>query len=42
MIGGERGSGSYVLNVVSWENGHRTEATLAEVDPHGRSMIWRG
>ncbi|MDP3494026.1 MAG: DUF2332 domain-containing protein [Hyphomonadaceae bacterium] len=41
VIGGERGSGSYVLNVVSWENGHRTEATLAEVDPHGRSMVWR-
>ena len=42
VIGGERGSAHYVLNVVSWKNGERNEATLAEVDPHGRSMAWRG
>jgi len=28
--------------VVSWKSGDRNEATLAEVDPHGRSMAWRG
>lgn len=42
VIGGERGSAHYVLNVVSWKSGDRNEATLAEVDPHGRSMAWRG
>jgi hypothetical protein len=41
VIGGERGGARYVLNVVSWEAGRRSEATLAEVDPHGRSMVWR-
>ncbi len=41
VLGGEPGTASYVLNVVSWDNGRRTEATLAEVDPHGRSMVWR-
>ena len=41
VLGGEAGTASDVLNAVSWENGHRTEATLAEVDPHGRSMVWR-
>ena len=40
VIGGERGSARYVLNIVSWKNGERSEATLAEVDPHGRSMTW--
>lgn len=40
VIGGERGSARYVLNIVSWKNGERSEATLAEVDPHGRSMAW--
>lgn len=37
---GQRGSPRYVLNVVSWEAGRRSEATLAEVDPHGRSLTW--
>lgn len=40
VIGGERGSTRYVLNVVTWKAGRRSEATLAEVDPHGRSMTW--
>ena len=40
VIGGERGSARYVLNVVGWKDGERSEATLAEVDPHGRSMTW--
>ncbi len=42
VIGGERGSVRYVLNIVTWDAGRRAEATLADVDPHGRSMIWRG
>jgi len=42
VLGGERGSAHYVLNIVTWEEGRRSEATLAEVDPHGRSMVWRG
>jgi hypothetical protein len=40
VLGGERGSGRYVLNVVTWKNGQRSEATLADVDPHGRTMKW--
>jgi len=42
VIGGQKGSTRYVLNVVSWHAGQRSEATLADVDPHGRSMVWRG
>lgn len=38
----DHSSANYVVNVVSWDNGRRSEATLAEVDPHGRSMVWRG
>lgn len=40
VIGGPRGSTRYVLNVVSWNTGRRSEATLAEADPHGRSLVW--
>jgi len=40
LVGGERGSPRYVLNVVSWDGAGRREATLAEVDPHGRSLLW--
>lgn len=39
---GARGSTRYVLNVVTWKNGQRSEATLADVDPHGRTMTWVG
>ena len=39
---GDRGSMRYVLNVVRWKNGQREEATLADVDPHGRTMTWTG
>ncbi len=42
VLGADRSSAHYVLNIVTWENGRRSEATLAEVDPHGRSMTWRG
>jgi hypothetical protein len=38
---GVRGSTRYVVNVVRWENGRRSEATLAEADPHGRTLVWR-
>jgi hypothetical protein len=40
VVGGPRGSTRYVLNVVSWNAGKRGEATLADVDPHGRTMTW--
>lgn len=42
VIGGSRDIVRYVLNVVSWSAGQRSEATLAEVDPHGRFMVWEG
>jgi hypothetical protein len=38
ILGGPRDSPRYVLNVVRWDGGGRTESTLAEVDPHGRTM----
>ncbi len=40
FVGGERGVVRYVLNVVHWTSGKRSEATLAEVDPHGRFLTW--
>jgi len=40
VISGDRSSARYVLNVVTWANGERTETTLADVDPHGRTMSW--
>jgi len=40
VIGGPKGSTRYVLNAVSWNAGRRSEATLAEADPHGRSLVW--
>jgi len=40
IVGGPHGSKRYVLKAVTWENGRRSDATLAEVDPHGRHMIW--
>jgi hypothetical protein len=41
-LGGQRGSVRYVLNVVAWDAGVRSETTLADVDPHGRTMKWAG
>lgn len=41
ILGEQRASASYVLDLVSWENGRRSEVTLADVDPHGRWMVWR-
>lgn len=40
VVGGPRGSTRYVLNVIAWDQTGRHEATLANVDPHGRSMLW--
>lgn len=42
VIGGPHGSARYVLNVTHWRDGQRSEATLAEVDPHGRTLAWLG
>jgi hypothetical protein len=42
VITGKRGALRYILNVVTWDGGRRDEATLAEVDPHGRTMTWLG
>lgn len=42
VIGGQRDHVRYVVNAVTWSQGKRSEATLAEVDPHGRSMTWFG
>ncbi|MEQ1782624.1 MAG: DUF2332 domain-containing protein [Hyphomonadaceae bacterium] len=40
VLGRDRASTHYVLNAVTWENGQREEVTLADVDPHGRTMKW--
>ena len=40
VLGADRGSTRYVLNVVTWTNGRRDEQVLADVDPHGRTMSW--
>ncbi|MBI1362080.1 MAG: DUF2332 family protein [Alphaproteobacteria bacterium] len=40
ILGGPRDSLRYVLNIVRWDGSVRTESTLAEVDPHGRTMTW--
>lgn len=42
VLGAVNSQARYVLNVVTWEAGVRTERTLAEVDPHGRTMTWLG
>lgn len=40
VLGRDRASTRYVLNAVTWTNGQRDEVTLADVDPHGRTMTW--
>ncbi len=40
VLGAAHGSKRYVLNVVSWTNDQRDEVTLADVDPHGRTLGW--
>lgn len=42
VLGPDRTSTRYVLNVVTWTNGQREEVTLADVDPHGRTISWTG
>jgi hypothetical protein len=41
ILGAERESTRYVLNVVTWD-GSRQERTLADCDPHGRTLEWVG
>lgn len=40
MLGGARASSVFWLNVVMWDGRARQEITLAEVDPHGRTLTW--
>ena len=40
VLGAAHGSKRYVLNVVPWTNDQRDEVTLADVDPHGRTLGW--
>lgn len=40
VVGGPHGSARYVLHITRWVNGQRSEATLADVDPHGRTLTW--
>jgi hypothetical protein len=40
VVGGPHGSARYVLHVTRWVDGQRSEATLAAVDPHGRTLTW--
>jgi hypothetical protein len=42
ILGGRRASSIFWLNVVIWDERGRRAATLADVDPHGRSLTWRG
>jgi hypothetical protein len=40
IVGGPRDSTRYVLNVVRWTGAERLVETIADVDPHGRTMEW--
>lgn len=40
IVGGPHGSARYVLHAAMWDEGRRSDVTLAEVDPHGRHMTW--
>jgi len=40
VVGAPHGSARYVLHVQHWNSGQRSEATLADVDPHGRTLAW--
>jgi hypothetical protein len=42
VIGGQRDIVRYVLNLVHWSEGKRSETTLADADPHGRFLTWLG
>jgi len=41
LPGGPRGA-RYVLDVQHWDGAARTGVNLADVDPHGRFLVWRG
>ena len=40
MVTGHPGSTRYVLHVATWDEGRRSDVTLADVDPHGRHLTW--
>ncbi len=40
VVGGPHGPARYVLHVTRWVNGQRSEASLADVDPDGRTLTW--
>jgi hypothetical protein len=40
VVGGPHGSARYVLHVTRWKDGQSSDATLADVDPHGRTLNW--
>lgn len=40
IVGGPRDSTRYVLNIIRWDGVERTQQTLADVDPHGRTVVW--
>jgi len=42
LVAGVRGSIRFVLHAVMWNDGKRSDQTLAEVDPHGRHLDWFG
>jgi len=41
IVGGPHGSARYVLHAAVWDQGRRTDVTLAAVDPHGRHLTWQ-
>jgi hypothetical protein len=40
VVTGQPGSTRYVLHAAMWDEGRRSDVTLAEVDPHGRHLTW--
>lgn len=40
VVAGPHGSARYVLHAAVWDEGRRSDVTLAEVDPHGRHLTW--
>jgi hypothetical protein len=40
VVAGPHGSARYVLHAAMWDEGRRSDVTLAEVDPHGRHLTW--
>jgi hypothetical protein len=40
VLTGDRTSTRYILDVVTWTDSQRVRTTLADVDPHGRTLRW--